>query len=72
MQLRHVNEYHAHMQMKGANMQMMTMTKDDGTPYKTGWVVSGYAGPDSHKYVPSKEKAKKLFFDRGLYFSLVI
>ncbi len=64
MQLRHITDYHSFMRQKGANMRMMAMHKDDGTEYKRGWVVSGYAGYDSHKYFSNNQKATEFIMSR--------
>lgn len=59
MQIRHITAYHAYMQIKGANMAIMAFIRPtkEYKWYGRGWVVSGYAGADSHKYFPNKETA---------------
>lgn len=64
--LRHIREYHAHMQVKGANMTLMAFTRPtkEYKWYSRGWVVSGYRGQDSHKYFHSKQEAIKFMLSR--------
>jgi hypothetical protein len=66
MQLRQVREYHAYMQVKDANMAIMAFTRPTNELkwYTRGWVVSGYAGYDSHKYFTNKEKATAFIMSR--------
>lgn len=56
-QVRHVSTYHTDMRAKGANMTLMGFTTDNGTLRQKGYVVSGYAGNDSHKFFTSKAHA---------------
>jgi len=62
MKIRHVSNYHADMRHNGANMTVMAFLTENLKSYRVrGWIVSGYAGPDSHSYFSSYKKA--------LYFS---
>jgi len=57
-QIRHVSTYHADMYKKGANMTYMAFLTDNLKSYRVkGWIVSGYAGLDSHKYFSNYKKA---------------
>lgn len=66
MQLRHIRDYHAFMQVKGANMDLMAFIRPtkELTWYSRGWVVSGYAGSDSHKYFSNNQKATEFIMSR--------
>lgn len=58
-QIRHVTTYHADMRRKSANMTFMAFRNLKGGEKQRGWVVSGYAGNDSHKIFTSYEKAQE-------------
>ena len=58
--LRHVTTYHADMRARGANMTFMGFKTDCGTERQRGWIVSGYAGSDSHRFI-TNEKDARLF-----------
>ena len=62
-QVRHISTYHADMRAKGVDMSLMgfyTEPKQNGHTGRLrqkGYVVSGYAGNDSHKFFTSKAHA---------------
>lgn len=57
MKLRQVKDYHVHMENRGANMTFMAFLTDSYERRVRGWIVSGYASEDSHKYFSNRDKA---------------